>query len=186
MVDNLRNIHQYENIASYGAELSGRKKGFLGAVAHTNTKQRGVLQMRYWINSLKCVRFNHLQTILELKDFVRKSNATWSARGNGTDDCVMALLWALVILDNDKQYGICDQYFDIVDTDENDKPRIIKAHDYGLRYFTVNKKKYDLFGQELEQSKYGSSDNSMPMCFGSNDNQIDELADLQQMGYSFL
>ena len=186
VVDNLRNIHQYENIASYGAELSGRKKGFLGAVAHTNTKQRGVLQMRYWINSLKCVRFNHLQTILELKDFVRKSNATWSARGNGTDDCVMALLWALVILDNDKQYGICDQYFDIVDTDENDKPRIIKAHDYGLRYFTVNKKKYDLFGQELEQSKYGSSDNSMPMCFGSNDNQIDELADLQQMGYSFL
>ena len=185
VVDNLRNIHQYENIVSYGAELAGRKKDFLGVIAHTNTKQRGVLNMRYWVNVLGCMRFNHMQTIIELKDFVRKANGTWSARGSGVDDCVMSLIWALVILDNDPQYGICNQYFEVVDLDENSKPRSIKAMDYGLKYFTAGNKKYDLFGNMLESSKYKDAA-SLPMLFGSTTQQNEDLAELEMEGWKLL
>jgi len=186
VVDNLRNIHQYENIVSYGAELAGRKKDFLGVIAHTNTKQRGVLNMRYWVNVLSCVKFNHMQTIIELKDFVRKGNGTWSARGNNTDDCVMSLIWALVILDNDAQYGICSQYFEIIDLDENSKPRSIKAMDYGLKYFTANNnKKYDVFGNMLESSKYQDAA-TLPLLFGSTGQQSEDLADLELQGWTIL
>jgi hypothetical protein len=185
VVDNLRNIHQYENIVSYGAELAGRKRDFLGVVAHTNTKQRGVLNMRYWVNVLNCVRFNHMQTIIELKDFVRKANGTWSARGNGTDDCVMSLIWALIILDNDAQYGICSQYFEITDLDENSKPRSIKAMDYGLKYFTANNKKIDMFGNMLQASKYQDAA-TLPMLFGSTGQQSEDLADLELQGWKIL
>lgn len=185
VVDNLRNIHQYENIVSYGAELAGRKKDFLGVVAHTNTKQRGVRNMRYWVNTLNCVRFNHLQTILELKDFVCKPNGTWSARGSGVDDCVMSLIWALVLLDNDPQYGICGNYFEVVDLDENGKPRSIKPLDYGLKYFTSNNKKYDLFGNALEATKYSDAA-SLPTVFGSSTNQSSEVSDLELEGWTIL
>lgn len=185
VVDNLRNIHQYENIVSYGAELAGRKKDFLGVIAHTNTKQRGVLNMRYWVNVLSSVKFNHMQTIIELKDFVRKGNGTWSARGNNTDDCVMSLIWALVILDNDAQYGICSQYFEIIDLDENSKPRHIKAMDYGLKYFTASNKNYDMFGNMLESTKYQDAA-TLPMMFGSTSQQNDDVADLELQGWKFL
>lgn len=184
VVDNLRNIHQYENIVTYGNKLAGRKQDNLGVIAHTNTKSRGVLNMRYWVNVLECVRFNHVQTLLELKDFVRKPNGTWSARGTGTDDCVMALMWALIILDNDLNFGITDQYFEVNELDENGRPRSIKPMDFGLKYFTKSQNA-SIFNIMNQAAKYGDA-SSLPTLFGSTSNQVDEITDLTLQGWSFL
>jgi hypothetical protein len=188
VVENLRANHNYENIVSYGAELAGRKKEFLGVIAHTNTKQRGVLNMRYWVNVLKCVKFNDINTLLELKDFVRKPNGTWSARGNGTDDCVMALVWALVILDNDKQFGICNQYFEVEEMDDNGKPSKLKPIDFGLTYFTKKDRRINSPGAWLEMmtaEQYKDSA-TLPIAFGSTTSKDDDLADLELQGWKFL
>lgn len=188
VVENLRANHNYENIVSYGAELAGRKKEFLGVIAHTNTKQRGVLNMRYWVNVLKCVKFNDMNTLIELKDFVRKPNGTWSARGNNTDDCVMALVWALVILDNDKQFGICNQYFEVEETDDNGKPSKLKPMDFGLTYFTKKDRLINSPGAWLEMmtaERYKDSA-TMPIAFGSTTSKDDDLADMELQGWEFL
>jgi hypothetical protein len=188
VVENLRANHNYENIVSYGAELAGRKKEFLGVIAHTNTKQRGVLNMRYWVNVLKCVKFNDMNTLIELKDFVRKPNGTWSARGNGTDDCVMALVWALIILDNDKQFGICNQYFEVEETDDNGKPSKLKPMDFGLTYFTKKDRLINSPGAWLEMmtaEQYKDSA-TMPIAFGSTTSKDDDLADMELQGWEFL
>jgi hypothetical protein len=188
VVENLRANHQYENIVSYGAELAGRKKDFLGVIAHTNTKQRGVLNMRYWVNVLKCVKFNDMNTLIELKDFVRKANGTWSARGNGTDDCVMALVWALVMLDNDSQFGICDKYFEVESTDDNGKPSKLKAMDFGLTYFTKKDKHLNSPGawmNMMHAAKYEDAA-TLPVAFGSTSSRDDDLADLEMNGWTLL
>ena len=186
VVDNLRNMHQYENIVSYGAELAGRKKNLLGAVAHTNTKGRGVLNMRYWVNTLKAVRFNDIQTLMEMKDFVRKPNGTWSARGTVTDDSVMALMWALVILDNDVQWGVTNEYFEVIDIDENGKPKQLKPLDYGLKYFTRSQNKtYDLFKETLNAAKFEDG-SVLPLVFGSTTQLNDDMADLELQGWKLL
>jgi hypothetical protein len=188
VVENLRANHNYENIVSYGAELAGRKKEFLGVIAHTNTKQRGVLNMRYWVNVLKCVKFNDMSTLIELKDFVRKPNGTWSARGNGTDDCVMALVWALVILDNDKQFGICNQYFEVEETDDNGKPSKLKPMDFGLTYFTKKDRLINSPGAWLEMmtaERYKDSA-TLPIAFGATTSKDDDLADMELQGWEIL
>lgn len=184
VVDNLRNVHQYENVVNYGADLAHRKKEVLGVVSHTNTKLRGVLNLRYWVNILNAVKFNHLQTLLELKDFVRRPNGTWSGRGNVTDDCVMSLVWALVILDNDLDFGVCQQYFEIEDIDENGKPKKLKSLDYGLKYFTKNKAS-DIWKSIQYGTSYGDAA-TLPITFGSATQWGDEVNDLEMEGWTFL
>ena len=51
----------------------------MGVVAHTNTKYKGVMNMRYWINELRVLKINDINTLNELRDFVRNPNGTWSA-----------------------------------------------------------------------------------------------------------
>ena len=184
VVDNLRNVHQYENVVNYGADLAHRKKEVLGVVSHTNTKLRGVLNLRYWVNALSAVKFNHLQTLLELKDFVRRPNGTWSGRGLASDDCVMSLVWALIILDNDIDYGVCQQYFEIEDVDENGKPKKLKSLDYGLKYFTKNKAS-DVWKTIQYGTSYGDAA-TLPMTFGSATQWGDEVSDLEMEGWTFL
>lgn len=188
VVENLRANHQYENIVSYGASLAGRKKEQLGVIAHTNTKQRGVLNMRYWVNVLKCVRFNDINTLIELKDFVRKPNGTWSARGNGNDDCVMALIWALIILDNDHEFGVCDRYFEISSVDENGKPSKISTLDFGLTYFTKKNKQAMSVGNWIEQmnAEHYADAATLPIAFGSTSSADDDLAELTINGWKLL
>lgn len=186
VVDNLRANHQYENIVSYGADLAGRKKTQLGCIAHSNTKNHGVINMRYWVNVLGCVKFNDIQTLLELKDFVRKSNGTWSARGTNTDDCVMSLMWALMVLYNHKEHGICQQYFEIIDEDDNGMPRTIKPMDFGLQYYT--KQKARTTGQWIDQmnAEKWQDAATLPVTFGSTTEYNDDVADLEMDGWKLL
>jgi len=131
VVDNLRNVYGYENIITWGAKTEEKNiYQRLGIVSHTNTKYRGIMNMRYWVNQLRVVKIHDIKTLNEFKDFVRHPNNTWSGRtANTLDDRVMAMVWALICLEND----ICARYFEIIKLDDNMRPEVIKSLDYGFK-----------------------------------------------------
>jgi len=133
VVDQLKNSLGYENIVSYGAKAGDKVFNKPGVVAHTNTKYRGVTNMRYWVNELNVVRIKDIRTLNELKNFVRYPNGTWGAKPgtDNWDDRIMSLIWTLMILEND----ITEKYFEITEFDTNKRPLALKSLDYGIKYF---------------------------------------------------
>jgi hypothetical protein len=77
--------------------------------------------MKYFIENKQCVTLKDINTVREFETFVRKVNRTWGAKKGFNDDRVMALVWALVILEKD----IAEKYLDIIEYDEAGKPSII-------------------------------------------------------------
>ena len=133
VVDQLKTTHGYSNIVSYGAKAGNLSMNKPGVTAHTNTKYKGVTNMRYWINELKAVKIRDHKTLGELKNFVRYPNGTWAAKpgSDNWDDRVMSMLWTLMILDDE----IVEKYFDVEERDDNKKPLKIRQLDYGIKYF---------------------------------------------------
>lgn len=173
VVDQLRQVFQYDNIVTYGVNTYNR----IGVQAHTNTKYKGVTNERYWINELNAVELNDINTINELKTFIRQSNGTWSARGDEQDDRVMSLIWCLMILDVD----ICQKYFEIVERDKNNKPARIKLFDYGSsRTF---KELEAILRRKIEKNTF--EDGAMPfiMDFHGSQDDNEDITELQQMGW---
>jgi len=135
VIGSLQEKHQYNNIVSYNPSENNRgiKDHRLGILSHTNTKYSGVMNMRYWLNSLRVVNIYDIGTINELQTFVKYPNGTWKAKaGNNVfDDRVLALVWALFLIHED----ICEQYYDIVDIDDNGKP--LKIRNFELQGPTI-------------------------------------------------
>lgn len=130
VIDALFHNHNYEKIVSY-TKISEQDKynrtRNLGVLSHTNIRFDGIQNMRYWINHLQNVHINDPYTISEFETFVRFPNGTYRKRNdNFYDDRVMALVWALFILESE----ICQQYFEIVDYDLQHKPLALKANSY--------------------------------------------------------
>jgi len=178
VVDQLKNVLQYENLVSYGAKIAGSKFNKIGVQAHTNSKYKGVMNMRYWVNELKAIKIYDLKTLNELKMFVRYPNGTWAAKpgSDNWDDRVMSLIWALMILEND----LVEKYFEIEQFDNNKKPLKIRALDYGIKYFINPTSLYS-----NERNDQGAV--PLPVIIqGDNSSEKDELKDLEAQGWSRL
>jgi len=177
VVDQLKMQHGYDNIINYGPKISGKEKEYVnraGVIAHTNTKYKGVINMRYWVNELKVVKFKDIHTVNELRCFVRHANGTWSARPGCNDDRVMSLIWSLIILENE----VCEKYFEIAEYDDNRRPKIIKPFDYGIKYF-INPT--SIYVNEKDRS----SNNPLPIIIPGTGN-YSEVDDLRGGGWKFL
>ena len=79
ILDVLCQTHNYENVVSYHFE--GFSKHYnnanrFGIHNHTNTRYKGITNFRYWVNSLKAVKLNDIDTILEINNFIRLPNYT--------------------------------------------------------------------------------------------------------------
>lgn len=180
VVDQIKITHNYENIVTYSPKINGSEYARRpGVIAHTNTKYRGVTNMRYWVNELNVVRINERETINELKNFIRYPNGSWAARtGSYNDDRVMSLIWALMILDNE----IVEKYFEIIEHDSNLRPLQLKLFDYGLRYF-IKPSSY------LTNERFGVKDNSLPIIINRGENEninTGEIDELEAQGWKFL
>lgn len=175
IVDNLHKNYQYENIVSWGASTAGRAKSQLGVIAHTNTKLKGVTNMRYWVNELEAVQIKDANLVRELKDFIRYPNGTWAAkRGAGYhDDRVMALIWNLIILEDE----IVTRYFEIAQMDRNNKPQRLKQFDFGIKYFMNPTSIYSNEGRE------DSFADTPPIIIGNAQNQHSDLDQLFDAGF---
>ena len=172
VVDNLKKDFNYENIVNWGVEMiSSRKSSKLGIVNHINTKYSAIMNQRYWMNTCQYVQINDIHTVHELSDFVKTKQNSWAAKNGSHDDRVMALVWALLSLHD----TIVNDYFDVIERDENNKPSVIKAMDYGVKYFM---NPLSIYTNEKE----GSVD-AMPLILGGQVAEQPEIDDLYNMGW---
>jgi len=122
ILDVLCQTHNYENVVSYHFE--GFSKHYnnanrFGIHNHTNTRYKGITNFRYWVNSLKAVKLNDIDTILEINNFIRLPNYTYSKKSEkDLDDRVFGLIWALFILDP----SLVSRYFTIQEIDDQGRP----------------------------------------------------------------
>jgi hypothetical protein len=149
----------------------------LGMIAHTNTKHKGVLNMRYWVNDLKVVTLRDKDTLKELRDFVRYPNGTWKARSGCHDDRSMSLLYALYVLDTE----LAQRYFDILEFDDTGQPLAIEPMDFGVTLFEDNTSIY------LDNEVVGDGNfNLNPIVWGMGDELDDNMNELEEFGYRLL
>lgn len=179
VVDQLKHTHQYENIVSYGAKAG--RLAFIkpGVVAHTNTKYKGVTNMRYWVNDLKSVKIRDIKTLHELKNFVRYPNGTWAAKpgSDNWDDRVMSLIWALMILDDE----IVVKYYEVDEVDDNKKPLKLRQLDYGIKYFMNPLNSY------YNEKNNNEGVTPLPILFqGNNEENHSDMNELESQGWKQL
>jgi hypothetical protein len=181
VVDTLKNVYGYENIVNY-TPSKNQPIERPGVIAHTNTKYKGVVNMKYWLSEVYSVILRDTATLDELKTFVRYPNGTWKAvKGtNIHDDRVMSLIWALMILET----TITEQFFEIIKFDKNNKPAELGRLDWDIRQFSNT---LSLYGNEKENTYsalplYIESEN-----MGENPSYMDqEMNDLTGQGWTVL
>jgi len=128
VIDALQEVHNYQNIVDHTPEKQKKYYKYynkLGIYSHSNSKYKGVVNMRYWMNSLRVVSIYDVATTQELETFVKYPNGTWKKKSGDYiyDDRVFGLLWALFALETQ----IAEQYFDVVSYDERGKPKKIQS-----------------------------------------------------------
>ena len=128
VVEQLYYNYRYGNIVTYSANTGKQKNNKVGVLAHTNTKYRMVTNMRYFMNELRAVNVRDIETLTEIKNFVKYPNGKWAAKPgiNMLDDRVMSLGWALIVLENE----IVQKYFEVLRYDDNNRPAELKRYDY--------------------------------------------------------
>lgn len=174
VVDRLAFDMGYEKVVSYGSKIANRVKPQMGMIAHTNTKYKGVINMRYFVNEIQVVEFRDIETLKEMKDFVRYPNGSWKAKNGSHDDKVMSTLYALFILEKE----ITERYFDILELDDYGKPCAVEPMDFGVAMFENPTSIY------TDNQIVGENNNFVtPMIFGSSDDTPDEYFDLQNDGW---
>lgn len=178
VVDQLFYSFNYPNLINYNSTtaVSGgnNKKGI---VSHTNVKFKGVMNKRYWMKEKKAVTIRDDSTLKELKNFVRYPNGTWKARPGVDifDDEVMALVWALIVLDNE----LVEKYFIVEKYDENKRPLVVRS-------FSSNKQtqinSFDSLYYGMNNANQGLPS---PFVFTSNESPNGDIEELQAMGWKF-
>jgi len=127
VVDNLYHQYNYRSIVNWSPKVGQVKYDRLGVYAHTNTKYKGITNMRYWVNGIKCVDIRSKPAVVEMKNFVRYPNGSWAAQpGFDYDDRVMAMVWALLILEN----SVIQKYYSVMEIDDNQRPAKIELGPY--------------------------------------------------------
>ena len=178
VVDNLYHQYNYRNIVNWSPKVGQVKFDRLGVYAHTNTKYKGITNMRYWVNELKCVQLKSKLAVEELKNFVRYPNGSWAAQpGYDADDRVMALTWALLILEN----SIVQRYYNVLDIDNNQRPAKLELGAY------IDQK----FSNFLQDYKYQDIDDSWsppPVYFEDinifGDGEVNDIELLEAEGWT--
>ena len=193
VIDALHHNHNYEKIVSY-SKISEQDKynktRNMGVLSHTNIRFDGIQNMRYWVNHLQTVHINDPTTISEFETFVRFPNGTYRKRNeNFFDDRVMALVWALFILESD----LCQQYFEIIDYDMQHKPLQIKDNGFWERIEQFyDLKELSKLATIVPKPHAPGNDAAFPALGITNkdlengDKYEADLHELIEMGYEFL
>jgi hypothetical protein len=172
VIDALKQTHGYHNIIDHTPKTMAKGGNYysrLGIYSHTNSKYQGIINMRYWVNSLRAVKVYDVALIQELETFVRYPNGTWKGKPGDYiyDDRVLALVWGLFVLDKD----IAEQYYEVSALDDRGKPAKIQP-------VTIEESKYF----KLDRMYIDDPNAPMPShvnttSFGSDPTGVDSLQD---------
>jgi hypothetical protein len=163
----------------------------MGVLSHNNIRFDGIQNMRYWINHLQTVSINDPHTITEFETFIRFPNGAFRKKNdNFFDDRVMALVWALFILETD----LCQQFFEIVEYDEQHKPQQIKDIGHWEKIDDHYEVKELNNSNKIVPKTYNTDDSSfVSKELGVKDKEIEEIDKYQMdidelisLGYEFL
>ena len=181
VVDNLYHQYNYRSIVNWSPKVGQVKYDRLGVYAHTNTKYKGITNMRYWVNDIKCVDIRSKPAVVEMKNFVRYPNGSWAAQpGFDYDDRVMAMTWALLILEN----SVIQKYYNVVEIDDNQRPAKIELGPY-------IEQKFSNFLQEYKMQNIDDDWKPPPVIFedinifnqDSGPNYNADMDELEAQGY---
>ncbi len=117
VIDAMMNVHGYDNIVTISKvdDTPGRYKGQVGIICHQNNKLAGNTNMRFYLETLESVNLMDTKTVTEFETYIRKNNGrSWGALKGYNDDRIMALIWALFILEK----TVASKYLEILDVDE--------------------------------------------------------------------
>ena len=182
VVDAMLNVHGYDNIVSVSKvdDAAGRYKEQIGIICHQNNKLAGNTNMRYYLETLECVHLRDIKTVTEFETYVRKTNGrSWGAMKGYNDDRIMALIWALFLLEK----TVANKYLDILEYDETGQ------------VISIADPNQDIANQILESSgpkkiAYARLGNQPPPSlfqFGSMPSYKDaEIADYMSSGFKFV
>lgn len=184
VVDALWEVHKYDNIIHY--TMKNDKRGVyqnLGIFCHQNSKYTGITNMKYFIEHLESVNIYDLATVREFETFIRKENKTWAAKKGYHDDRVMAMVWALIILEKD----IAERYLDVLEYDESGKPIRIKDPNADLADLSFMNKNNNRSGID----KSGASPSFSFIIRGQNIKNGSKLSinledDIESSGWNFV
>ena len=169
VIDTLKEVHNYHNIVDYTPE-NQKYYNKLGIYSHTNAKYNGVMNMRYWLNSLRAVTIYDIALVQELETFVKYPNGTWKKQKGDYiyDDRVMALIWGLLIL----MPELTERYFDIASYDTNGKPKRIKP-------FNITPPEYFKLDKFYQTDPYAP----VPTFIGVDPGGGDDISELEKQGW---
>jgi len=121
----LKHVFKYENILNYKKNNRNEPAIFDlhdGVESNFHVKVSGIENFKYFFEHLKVLKINEIETVLELETFSKKENGGFGGKKRANDDRVMALVWALFILEKE----LAERYLKVVSWSENGKPtRII-------------------------------------------------------------
>ena len=172
ILDTLYNTFHYEKIATQSSASNEFSYDRHGIYSHTNTKLECVTNMRYWINDLQALEINDITTIQEFETFVKYPNGTWKKKVGEKlfDDMVMALCWGLYALKTE----ICERYFEILEYDDNGKPKKITKSSYDEEAF---------FGSQALSKNFNDSD-PLPVFLNNPSDTNEEMDLMTSNGWS--
>lgn len=172
VADNLKLKLGYEKLVNWGGDIANRKQQN-GIISHTNTKHKGITNMRYWVNELKVVQFNDKTTIKEFREFIRYPNGSWGARQGFHDDRVMSTVWALLALQDE----ICNAFFEITELDDNGKPKSIVSAELNMNLIVNPKSIY------MDDQLFANEITTLPCVFGIGNEALTEIQELRMQGW---
>jgi len=181
VIDVLWGVYKYPNLVTYipnAGDASQKYAERKGIMSHTNTKYHAVTNMRYFINDKRFVKINDVNTVKEYENFKRRDNGTWGADDQHTDDRVISLMWALMIL----YPTIAKDFFEIVEFDPQGKPlKMIPNFDTYIKMdnMVFPKRRYGVeHGRPQEQSNFSRYDYAPSNIGGTGLSEMDDLASM--------
>ncbi|NBP16362.1 hypothetical protein EBU95_18585, partial [bacterium] len=110
------------------------------------------------------------------KEFIRYPNGSWAARAGFHDDRVMSTVWALLALIDE----ICPAFFEIVETDDNGKPKSILPTDLNMNLMINPRSIY------MDDALFANEVTTLPCVFGIGSQVNSDIEELRQQGWNIV
>lgn len=170
--------HLLTFIGSGYGDAAASRANMYGVHCTTVNKGIGNTNYRYWLNTQKQLIIRSEEYFKEAGAFIKHPSGAWKAMDGYCDDRVMAMIWALIALEN----KICEKYFEIQKYDRCMRPAKV-APTYKSRVITDSNNNPVVFGNKSTDYKYNPSFFGVGGQIFSNSDIMTDIDELKALGY---